>query len=257
MKRVILSARVYGQYKQRLLSNLKSEIQNLILELDAKIRRIDSDRKGHIRITIDGSDDEFVSSMIAKEYGIIPEIHEIIPNSIHSGQLVDVGKVGYGLYVDIGITEPKLMDALVPLHQIRDQFSMPNSPLRRISKSLVLVENLPVKVRIVKVDMMNQKIEAEFTDSTVNRLIKWSKDDHERLLVFGANESMLERALLKSSHSGDIYSIEKLGPFEYSLRCKRTTRASGILAAIGPHLKGVPMHLFIPEEVGEKQNAKT
>jgi hypothetical protein len=236
---------------------MKSEIEGLVVELDVKIRKVDSDRKGHVRITIEGSDDEFVASMIAKEYGLVPEIHEIIPDSVHSGQLVDVGKVGYGLYVDIGITEPKLMDALVPLHQIRDQFSMPNSPLRKISKSLVLVENLPVKVSIVKVDMMNQKIEAEFTDSTINRFIKWSKDDHERLLVFGANHSMLERALLKSSHSGDIYSIEQLGPFEYSLRCKRTTRASGILAAIGPHLRGVPMHLFIPEEVGENQNAET
>ncbi|RLI52933.1 MAG: hypothetical protein DRO87_12375, partial [Candidatus Thorarchaeota archaeon] len=47
----------------------------------------------------------------------------------------------------------------------------------------------------------------------------------------------------------DIYEVESLGVYEYALVCKRSTRASGILAAIGPALRGVPIHLFIPNEV--------
>jgi len=77
------------------------------------------------------------------------------------------------------------------------------------------------------------------------------------LLILGCTRKMLDDALKKSKHLEDIYRVERLGSFEYSLRCKRSTRASGILAAIGPKLRGVSMHLFIPDEVGEKYHAKT
>ena len=80
-------------------------------------------------------------------------------------------------------------------------------------------------------------------------------DDHERLLVFGANSTIIDNALRKSGHLEDIYEIENLGIFEYALVCKRSTRASGILAAIGPRLQGIPMHLFIPKEIEAKLNA--
>jgi hypothetical protein len=63
--------------------------------------------------------------------------------------------------------------------------------------------------------------------------------------------------LSKSGHLQDIFLAEQLGKFEHSLVCKRSTRASGILAAIGPYLRGVPMHLFIPREVRGKVDAQT
>jgi hypothetical protein len=55
--------------------------------------------------------------------------------------------------------------------------------------------------------------------------------------------------LTHSGHETDIIKIEELGYHEFSLVCKRGTRASGIIAAVGPKLRGIPMHLFIPEEV--------
>jgi hypothetical protein len=124
-----------------------------------------------------------------------------------------------------------------------------------MAKSLVLVDNLPVEVMITSVDTNEGKIEATFSETTMNRFEEWLHDDHERLLVFGANHSMIDNALKRSGHLEDIYETQELGKFEFVLRCKRSTRASGIIAAIGPQLRGVPMHLFIPKEVEAKQNA--
>ena len=76
-------------------------------------------------------------------------------------------------------------------------------------------------------------------------------------MVFGANREMIDNALRVTKHTDDIYDFQKLGTFEHALVCKRSTRASGIISAIGPILRGVPMHLFIPKEIEEKLNDTT
>jgi hypothetical protein len=234
---------------------VQSEIEGMIAELDLTKVELDTDKKGHIVVSAVGEDDEFVINLLASEYGKVPETHEVVPESRYASQLLDVGKVGYGIYTDIGMTEPRI-DALIPLHQLREQMGMQGHSLRKIAKSLVLVDNLPAEVTVTEVHLDKEQVEAEFAPSFLQRFESWVNDDHERLLVFGANQQMIENALRISRHEEDIYQIEKLGLFEFSLQCKRSTRASGIIAAIGPKLRGVPMHLFIPSEVEANRNAK-
>lgn len=255
MKTVVLLTRLYGQYKNRLAQTVKSDILSLIEELDVRLARFVIDKRGHIVIGIDGQDAEFAINYLTNEYGASFPLERVTEGTTFRGSLVDVGKVGYGLYVDIAAMNNKTpVDALLPLYQIREQFRI-SKPLRTLAKSLVLVDNLPVEVVIVNVDRKEAKIEATFAESTMNRFDEWLHDDHERLLVFGASRVMLDDALKKSSHIDDIYETQELGKFEFALRCKRSTRASGIIAAIGPKLRGVPMHLFIPKEIQAKMNA--
>ncbi|MFX1261412.1 MAG: DUF2110 family protein [Promethearchaeota archaeon] len=257
MKRLVLKARAYGPFRGRILHAAESEISEMTRELDVSLSRLKTDNRNRIIIEIDGEDEEFVSNVLSKEYGTVTTTDAISVGSVYPGHFVDVGKVGYGLYVDIGITMPLQVDALIPLFTLREQLSMEKVSLRTISKTVVFVDNLPVKVSITGVDKRGPKIEAELAESSLNQLNRWVNDDHERLLVLGCTRKMLDDALKKSNHLEDIYRVEELGSFEYSLRCKRSTRASGILAAIGPKLRGVPMRLFIPDEVGEKYHAKT
>jgi len=255
LRRIILLPRVYGQYQNRLLSIVQSEVEGMISELDLERVELDANKIGHIVVSASGADDEFVINLLAQEYGKAPEAHEVVPENTYWGQLVDVGKVGYGLYTDIGLNEPRI-DALIPLHNLREQLGMQGQSLRKIAKSLVLVDNLPVEITVTEVNYDDNQIGAEFSPAFLQRFNSWIKDDHERLLVFGANQQMVETALRVSGHSEDIYEIEKLGYFEFALQCKRSTRASGILAAIGPKLRGVPMHLFIPNEIQRDHVAK-
>jgi hypothetical protein len=226
-------------------------------ELDVSLSRLKTDNRDRIVIEIDGEDEEFVANVLSKEYGVVTATYAILTGSVYSGHFVDTGKVGYGLYVDIGITIPIQVDALIPLFRLREQLSMEKIPLRAIAKAVIFVDDLPVKVSITSIDNRGPKIEAELAKPFLDQLNRWVQDDHERLIVLGCTRKMLDDALKKSQHLEDIYRVEQLGSFEYSLRCKRSTRASGILAAIGPKLRGVPMHLFIPSEVGEKYHAKT
>ena len=174
--------------------------------------------------------------------------------AILPGSLLDVGKVGYGLYVDVAAISNKRVDVLIPLHRIRDQISI-RKPLRVIANSMIFVDDLPVDVKITNIDYRENKIEGELAETTLTRFEEWMQDDHERLLVFGSNQEMIEIALRKTRHLEDIYEFEELGAFEHSLRCKRSTRASGIVAAIGPKMRGIPMHLFIPKEIEANLNA--
>ena len=228
----------------------------MVAELDTQITSIGTDKKNHVIVNITGEDEDFVANALAKEYGRSLQSDNLVPNKTYPSQLIDVGKVGYGLYSDLGVTDSKRMDALIPLHRLRVQFDL-HGPLKTITEAFMFVDHLPVEVRLTSIDLYNSRIEAEFDQSTLTRIEEWLRDDHERLLVFGANRGQIEGSLKKTSHREDIYEIEQLGKFEFSLRCKRSTRASGILAAIGPRLRGVPMHLFIPKELVAKQNAKT
>lgn len=257
MKRLVFKARAYGPYRGRILQDVDSDISQMTRELDVSMSKLKTDKRNRIIIEIQGEDEEFVVNVLSKEYGAESTTDIISVGSMYSGYLVDTGKVGYGLYVDIGITTPVQVDVLVPLFRLRKQLSMEKLSLRAIAKALVFVDNLPVRVNITSVDLRGPKIEAELAESFLSQLNRWVEDDHERLLVLGCTRKMLNDALEKSKHLEDIYQVEKLGSFEYSLRCKRSTRATGILTAIGPRLRGVPMHLFIPNEVGEKYHVKT
>ncbi|NHI83265.1 MAG: DUF2110 family protein [Candidatus Thorarchaeota archaeon] len=244
-----LKTHIYGSYQKRILQSIRSEVMGMIANLDCNLLGLRTDRRGLIVIELEGRDSEFVSNVLQKEYGTIPKLDEIQPGFHTRGYLIDVGKVGYGLYVDIGITTSRQMDALIPLHRLREQLLLPEASLRSIAKKIILVDNLPVDIEILNTDFARQRIEAEFEQTFLDRLNNWIADDHERLLVLGSTLDMVENTLVRSGHREDIYQIEKLGIFEYSLRCKRSTRAFGILAAIGPRMRGIPMHLFIPSEI--------
>ena len=253
MKSVTLFSRVYGKKRKHLLDVVKSEITSMIDELDVRLARFGTDKRGHLSMSFDGQDSEFAINFLVQKYGKSIRLENVKKDSILPGTFLDVGKVGYGLYVDIAAMSGKRVDVLIPLHRIRDQLSI-RKPLRVIAKNMVFVDDLPVDVKITSIDSKANKIEGELAEATLTRFEEWMQDDHERLLVFGSNQEMIEIALRKTRHLEDIYEFEELGKFEYSLRCKRSTRASGIVAAIGPKLRGIPMHLFIPKEIEANLN---
>ena len=254
MKSVTLFSRAYGKKRKQLLDTVKSEVTSMIDELDVRLARFGTDKRGHLSLGFDGQDSEFAINFLVKKYGKSIRFENLKEGAILPGTFLEVGKVGYGLYVDIAAISTKRVDVLLPLHRIRDQVSI-RKPMRVIANSMLFVDDLPVDVKITNVDYREKKIEGELAETTLIRFEEWMQDDHERLLVFGSSQEMIEIALRKTRHLEDIYEFEELGAFEHSLRCKRSTRASGIVAAIGPKMRGIPMHLFIPKELEAKLNA--
>ena len=134
MKTVTLFSRVYGKKRKQLLDEVKSEITTLIAELDVRLARFGTDKRGHLSMSFDGQDSEFAINYLIKEYGQSIRIEKVKEGTILPGSFIDVGKVGYGLYVDIAAVSNTRTDVLIPLHRIRDQFSI-RKPLRIIYTS--------------------------------------------------------------------------------------------------------------------------
>jgi hypothetical protein len=66
------------------------------------------------------------------------------------GRIVDSGKVGYGLYVDIGVSSPEIVDALIPLHTLRKQLVEDKKlSIHKIIEAFCLYDNLPLKVKFL------------------------------------------------------------------------------------------------------------
>ncbi|MFO7837200.1 MAG: DUF2110 family protein [Candidatus Thorarchaeota archaeon] len=241
--------RVYGPESTHLLSIFSKRIRSLSEDLHLSHLEVNTNSRGHIDVTINGEDEEFFRNVLEQRYGIVPEFETVNTDTEYPGYLIDVGNVGYGLYVDIGLPPNPPTDLLIPLHRLREQFNMPDNSLNEIKRKMVLVENLPVNTRITKIDSRNAELEGEFSDSYITQINTWASSSHQRLLILGTTYKMIDNVLSKTDHKRDVVEIERIGPFEFSVVCKIGTRATGILAAVGSRLRGIPIHPFIPEKV--------
>ena len=64
-----------------------------------KLRKFDK----RIEVEITGPEEVFVYNILKKEVGSIINFNDINPNNILKGNFVDVGKIGFGLFVDCAI----------------------------------------------------------------------------------------------------------------------------------------------------------
>ncbi len=247
MEQLTLLVRAYGPRKKALLFHIRRHIDHLLSQLDARVLSVKTTSHDHVSVALSGSDSEFARNFIARELGAAPSLSVLKLGGQYQGFLTDVGRVGYGLYVNLGVMTVRC-DALVPLHTLRAQFHMNDASVRSIARAYVLVDNLPASVVLTNINVPQHRIEARLSDVFLNRIFGWLSEPHERLLVFGVTADMIRAALERTGHTRDVDKIEALGLFEFSLRCKQSSRASGIVAAIGPYLRRIPIHLFIPHE---------
>ncbi len=56
MKTIVLFPKAYGAYRGRLLETIRSEVSEMVAELDAQITSIGTDKKNHIIVNIAGDD---------------------------------------------------------------------------------------------------------------------------------------------------------------------------------------------------------
>ena len=92
MKTIVLFPKAYGAYRGRLLETIRSEVSEMVAELDAQITSIGTDKKNHIIVNIAGDDEEFIVNALAKEYGRSLQSGNLVPNKTYPGQLIDISE---------------------------------------------------------------------------------------------------------------------------------------------------------------------
>jgi hypothetical protein len=162
---------------------------------------------------------------------------------------VDVGKVGFGLFIDCAILNPKT-DVLVNLHRIRNQLcSGMEKSLKEVIKIYDFIDHYPVFVKIESIDKEKHQIEGKFDDSMIEFYKKLIKENHEALFLSGETKSQFKKILSKTGHLKDIISIERYGFLENIAILKEGTNAKGIIPEIGKYFKNCKMSTIIPERI--------
>ena len=196
-------------------------------------------RKGWLEVRAEGDDAEAFLNFLKKKFDSIPvEASRVEKWDGARGWIVTSGRVGFGVYVDIGVFEPVARDGLYPLHRMRAQLADGESKsCREILDENGLVDNFPVKVQVIGLE--TEKITVELSDETRELLASWRRLPFDRVVAIGASEAETEGAVKSAKLWYDVIRIEPLSMFAQCLVCKIGTDAPGVIAKLGNRLQGV------------------
>ncbi|WP_209475635.1 DUF2110 family protein [Thermococcus stetteri] len=234
MQEVVILEKVYGDRSG--FEKMNKKLRSLLgdLEVEWKLSAV---RKNWVMVALSGEDEEISANLIREEFGEVPySLKNVEEGQTYRGRFIDLGKVGYGAYVDIGVFRPAPKDALLPLYYLKKTFE--DIPVRWMIRRFGWVDNLPVEVEVTRVEFGAREIELAFTEKELKRIRTWTSDGFDKLFVVGTISEKVEEALIKTGHGRDVKRMEELGLMETLLVLKKGTQAPGIIKAIGPHLPG-------------------
>ena len=257
MVEVTLITKVYGPHSKGVLSYIKKAMKSLSSGLRVKSEILNVSERGFVQISVNGEDEEVALNYIKGKFGIaIQAFNEKSIGVDTVGRIVDSGKVGYGLYLDLGLTSREYSDALIPLRTLRDQLvGGENRSIRELIKAYALYDDLPLSIKISGIDPEKGEITAKLTDRQRRTYRRWLKSDLERVIATGTFHADLKKALAKTGHSRDIVRIDSLGLLEHVIVCKSGTEAPGLIAALGPYFPNVPLHALAPSNATADKKA--
>ena len=234
MQEVVILEKVYGDRSGFLKLDKKLKALLGDLEVEWKLSAV---KKNWIKVSLNGEDEEISANLVREEFGEVPyKLSAVKEGETYRGRFVDLGKVGYGAYVDIGIFTPRPKDALLPLYYLKETFG--EMPVRQMIRDFGWVDNLPIEVTVTEVEFGAREVELAFSDAQLKRIEGWISDGYDKLFIAGTVSENVEKALIKTGHGRDVKRIEELGLMETLLILKKGTQAPGIIKEIGPHLRG-------------------
>jgi len=196
-------------------------------------------RKGWLEVRAEGDDAEAFLNFLRKRFDTVPvEASRVEKWDSARGWIVSSGRVGFGVYVDIGVFEPVARDGLYPLHRMRAQLADGASEsCREILDENGLVDDFPVMVRVIGLE--GERISVELSDETRELLALWHRLPFDRVVAIGVSAAEAESAVKSAKLWYDVIRIEPLSMFVQCLVCKIGTDAPGVIAKLGNRLPGV------------------
>ena len=220
---------------ERLPEGLSVEISDLQFKIDDRLYvELTGQRK---------SDVKFSMNVIKELTGETHEAHNVPKKQPIMGSLRNVGKVGFGLFADVGIENPQ-KEVLIPLHVLREQLVKgEKQSTKEIIKQYGFINYFPVEVMITEIEDQHSKkpkYEARFSDKFISKLRDWIDWELDIVFTTGEARQMVKRTLAKRGHTIDVLEIQRLGPLEVAVICNQGTNGPGIISHIGkflPHCK--------------------
>jgi len=249
MPTVTVLEKLYGSCSPKPFEELYSR---LVKGLDVQLHFAGTTDRGWIKLDVSGADQTAALSLIDRESGLAPASLDCLEKfSVMRGKVVSLGESKSELYVDLGVSSPHALDAVVSENQLRAQLADGKElSLERLVELFCLYENVPLEVKIAKkVDSETKTVEAILSERQVSLFRSWVKCRFDRLFILGSLFSDVEKAVNSSRHSRDIIRTESLGFLEQVVLCKLGTDAVGLIPKIGRYLKSAVLVPFSPKKI--------
>jgi hypothetical protein len=221
------------------------------LEVEPKILGVVADR--WVQIALAGEDEGIATNYLIKEIGLCPENFESLKNfSLLNGYIKNIGKNGGELSIDVGVFQPKIVHATLHLRNLQAQLMDGRKiALKKIAELYGLCEDLPVNVKVSRVNEEESRIEAELSSRQVIKYRVWRESLLDRLLVLGSSLHEVKVTLERARLDRDVIGVEPLGLREHVMTCKLGTDAAGLIPKIGRKLKSAKFAVFNPKGLRE------
>lgn len=234
---------------------LKSEFENLDLEVEVLGNSVNK----WVQVSLSGEDEAIAKSYIVKQIGTCPaSIKNVNQFSVLKGFISKVDTARQELKVDIGVFEPKIIQAVISLACLEAELAVGRKmDLKRISEIYGFYENLPLWVKVTRLSIDgDDALEAELSMEQVEKIHLWQQSLLDRLIILGASLEEIETTLERTGLNRDVIGTETLGLFEHALTCKLGTDATGVIPKIGRYMKNAAFVVFNPKKIlglmGEK-----
>ena len=241
-KKLVLYDKIYNITSEKkrndLIFRYKKYLNNLIKGFPKssvsinKLRNYDK----RFEIYISGPEEIFISNLFKKEIGVVIEFKDVHVGDVYKGTMVEVGKVGFGIFVDCAILNTSV-DVLLNLNTLRRQLCKDKKlSLREIIKVYDFIDHFPIYMKITEVDKQNNKLLGEIAEKTLILFKKISHENIEALFMSGETKGQFKKALIQKGHLRDIISVKRYGFLEHIVLLKQSCEAPGIISKIGRNL---------------------
>lgn len=248
MPTVTLLAKTYSSFQLKLAGKyLRSILEGLKVDIDIE----GSNARGWIHVTVSGEDEKVALHYLAEEIGLCPtSLEDVKKFSIIKGRLMAVDQSKNELRVDIGTFSPKNIDVIIPLQSLQVQLVDGRKvALKKIVELFGFCENLPLTVKILKIDAKENSIEAMLSENQLAQYKSWIRSLLDRLIIIGASSHEIRLTLKKTGFNRDVINVDSLGFFEQAIACKFGTDAVGLIPRIGKHLRNANLSTFNPRKI--------
>ena len=193
------------------------------------------------------------ANLVNREMGTCPVSKKRVENpSALKGYITKIDWARNELVVDVGIFEPKVALAAIPLAVLQAQLADGKKvDLKRILETYGLQENMPLTVKLVDLDVEDGDgyLQAELSASQIEKYRLWQLSLLDRLIILGATAGEIDSVLERTRLSRDVIDTERLGLFEYALTCKLGTDAAGLIPRMGRYMRKAVFVVFSPKRV--------
>lgn len=243
---VTLSTKTYNDSQLKLVNKtLKTKLKDL--QVEVKFSGVTS--LGWVQFNVSGEDEKVAINYLADEVGVCPtSLADIKRFSEFRSRLIIPEKSRDQINVDVGIS----VDVIISLQRLQAQLADGRKlALRKLVELFGFCKNLPLTIKVLKVDREKNCVNAMLSDKQLTRYRNWVKSLLDRLIILGSSFYEVILALREAGLNRDVLDVEPLGLFEFAVICKLGTDAAGLIPKIGKNLRSATFTVFSPKRILE------